>query len=158
MNEQPLAHIPFRLWDELTILSMSRWMRFVGVIKVVGSLSMLFVVLVALIFAGAEMRTGSPGLGRMGKLVGENIITFLSLGFFALVLAIAGTWLGFLLCQAAEDFERVVRTDVADQDHITVGLIRLKVYFKVSILLAIAAVVVGLTAGIALGIRAAAAP
>jgi len=153
VNEQTLSHIPFKLSDELMILSMARWMKFIGAIKVVTGLLTLFAVLVGLIFVGAEMGSGLPGLGKVGKLIGENRVTFLALGVFALVLALAGTWLGVVLYQAAEDFVRVVRTDEADQDYITAGLIQLKTYFKISILLAFATVLVALTVGIVFGIK-----
>jgi hypothetical protein len=153
VNEPSVSHIPFRLSDELMILSMARWMKFIGAVKVVAGLLTLFVVLVGLIFVGAEMGSGLPGLGKVGRLIGENTVIFFSLGVFALVLALAGTWLGFVLYQAAEDFVRVVRTDEADQDYITAGLIQLKTYFKVSILLAFATVLVAMTAGIVIGIK-----
>jgi hypothetical protein len=153
VNEQPLAHIPFRMLDELMILSMARWMKFIGVIKVVVSLLTLFLVLVTLIFVGAVMGADLSGMGKAGRLINENRIAFFSLGVFGVILGIAGTWLGFVLCQAAEDFERVVRSDEADQDYITAGLVQLKTYFKVSILLGFVVVLVGITAGIALSLK-----
>jgi hypothetical protein len=153
VNEQPLAHIPFRVVDEMMILSMARWMKFIGVIKVVGSLLTLFFVLVGLTIAEAAMGASLTEMGKMGRLINENRIAFFSLGAFGVMLGLAGTWLGFVLCQAAEDFERVVRSDAADQDHITTGLIQLKTYFKVSILLGVAAALVALTAGITLALK-----
>src|SRR5262249_35357489 len=144
MNEERLSHIPFRVWDELMILSMARWMKFVGLIKVAVGVMTMFVMLVGLILIAAEMGTGLPELGKTGKLIAENRVTFFALEFFALVLAVTATALGFVLYQAAEHFEHVIRTDEADQDYMTAGLIQLKTYFKVSILLAIAAVVLGI--------------
>ena len=41
----------------MTILSMVRWMRFIGAIKVVGGLLTLFVLLVAFIYMGAVLET-----------------------------------------------------------------------------------------------------
>jgi hypothetical protein len=153
VSAQSLSHIPFRLRDELMILGMARWMKFIGAVKVVGGLLLSFLVLVGLIFVGSALSSRMPAMGKTGQLIDENKITFISLGFFALLLAVAGTWLGFVLYQAAEDFERVVRSDVADQDYITAGLIQLKTYFKVSILLALAGVLVALTAGISLAVK-----
>ncbi len=152
MNENSLSRIPFLVRDELVILSMARWMRFIGVIKVVTGLLLGFIVLVGLIFVGAQLgsRSGLPALGRTGRVVSENPVTFFALGLFALLLTVASTVLGVVLYHAADDFERVARTDVADQDYITAGVMQLNTYFKVSILLGVAAVLVAITAGMAL--------
>jgi hypothetical protein len=152
LNEHSLSRIPFRVRDELVILSMARWMRFIGVIKVVIGLLMGFIVLVGLIFVGAELGSGSGllALGQTGRVVSENPVTFFGLGLFALLLTVASTVLGVILYHAADDFERVARTDVADQDYITAGVTQLNTYFKVSILLGVAAALVGITAAMAL--------
>jgi hypothetical protein len=165
LNANSLSRIPFRVRDELTILSMARWMRFVGAIKVVGGLVMLFVLLVGIIYVGAVLSVGpapAPGsssitvtvgnkteqvpLEKLHRIISENQITFYALGAFALILAGAGTVLGFLLYQAADDFDRVARTDVADQDYMTAGITLLNTYFKVSVLLGVAAALVAITA------------
>lgn len=165
IGETALSRIPFRVRDEMTILSMARWMRFVGAIKVVGGLLTLFLLLVGFIYIGAVLNAGPTSaagsqtitvsvgdrtehvpLDRVRRLVSENQVTFYALAAFALILAGAGTVLGFVLYQAADDFDRVARTDVADQDYITAGVARLNTYFKVSILLGIAAAVVAITA------------
>jgi hypothetical protein len=153
MTEQALSHIPFQLKDELMIHSMARWMKFIGVVKIVGSLLVLFVALVALIYAGVELVSDPAALGKMGGIVADNKLTFFSLGAFTLILGGVGTVLGFVLYQAAEDFDRVVRTNEADQDYITAGLIQLETYFKVSVLLAVATVLVGMTAGVGLALK-----
>jgi hypothetical protein len=158
LTEQSLSHIPFRLRDELMIQSMARWMRFIGVVKLVTGLVAVFFVLVGLIFVGAEMGAGLSALGRAGKVIVENQFPFFVLAFFALILSVAGTVLGYVLYQAADNFEKVARTDVADQDYITAGLIQLKVYVKVSILLGFAAVLVALTAGVGLALKVAVVP
>jgi hypothetical protein len=72
------------------------------------------------------------------------------LGLFGLIFTVAATMLGFVLYQAADAFERVARTDEADQDHITAGVMHLNMYFKLSILLGVAAVLVAIAAGIGL--------
>jgi Mn2+/Fe2+ NRAMP family transporter len=153
MNEQALSHIPFQLTDELMIHSMARWMKFLGVVKIVGSMLVLFVALVALIYAGVEMVSDPAALGKMGRVLADNKLTFFCLGAFTLILAVVGTVMGFVLYQAADDFDRVVRTNEADQDYITAGLIQLETYFKVSVLLAFAAVLVGMTAGLSLALK-----
>ena len=155
MTEKPLSRIPFRLRDELMILSMARWMRFIGVVTVVGGLVMLLTVLTGLIYVGAALGAGEglPALGKTGRVIAENRNVFFALGVFALVLAGAGTALGFVLWHAADDFERVARSDVADQDYITAGLVQLKTYLKLSVLLALAAALVGITAAIGMAAR-----
>ena len=153
MNERALSHIPFQLKDELMIHSMARWMKFIGIVKIVGSLLMLFVALVAVIYASVEMGADPTSLGKMGRLLTDNKLTFFSLGAFALILGVVGTAMGFVLYQAAEDFDRVVRTNEADQDYVASGLSQLETYFKVSVLLAFAAVLVAMTAGLGLALK-----
>jgi hypothetical protein len=152
LNENSLSRIPFRVRDELVILSMARWMRFIGVIKMVVGLFLGFIVLVGLIFVGAELSSGVglSALGKAGGVISDNPVTFFALGIFALLLAGAGTVLGVVLCHAADDFECVARSDVADQDYITAGVSQLNTYFKVSILLGVAAALVGITTAMAL--------
>jgi hypothetical protein len=135
------------------IASMARWMRFIGVVNVVSSLLGAFVVLTFLIYVGAELSTELPALGKIGPIIKENLIVFFSLGLFALVLTVAGTWLGMVLYQAADDFDRVARSDVADQDYITAGVRQLNTYFRVSVLLAVAGMIVGATAAISLAAK-----
>jgi hypothetical protein len=137
----------------LVIISMARWMRFIGVVNVVTSLLGAFIVLVGLIYVGAELGTDLPALGKMGRVVAENQVTFFALGVFALILTVAGVWLGFVLYHAADDFDRVARSDVADQDYITAGVIQLNTYFRVSILLAVAGVLVAFTAAVGLAAK-----
>jgi hypothetical protein len=150
VTEQSLSRIPFLVRDELMILSMARWMRFIGIVKVIAGLVMGFIVLVGLIFVASELGSGLPALGKVGPLIAHNPLRFYALGLFALIMTGAATVLGFLLFRAADDFERVARSDVADQDYITSGIAQLNMYFKVSILLGLAAVVVAVTAALGL--------
>jgi hypothetical protein len=172
VSEDSLSRIPFRVRDEMTIRSMVRWMRFVGAIKVVGGLVTLFILLVAIVYIGAVLNagptpeSGSPTItvtvgnrtehvpaDRLRRLVSENQVTFYALGAFALMLAVAGVVLGFVLYQAADDFDHVARTDVADQDYIAAGVTQLNTYFKVSVLLGVAAALVAVAAGIGLAAK-----
>src|SRR5262249_10197242 len=98
-----LSRIPFRVRDEMTILSMARWMRFVGAIKVVGGLLTLFLLLVAIIYIGAVLNAGptpapgSPAITvtvgnrteqipseKLRRVVSENRLTFYALAAFGL--------------------------------------------------------------------------
>jgi hypothetical protein len=172
VSENTLSRIPFRVRDEMTILSMVRWMRFVGAIKVVGGLVTTFILLVGIIYIGAALNAGpTPASGsstitvtvgnrtehvpvdKLRRLVSENQVTFYALGAFALILSVAGVVLGFVLYQAADDFDRVARTDVADQDYIAAGVTQLNTYLKVSVLLGLAAALVALTAAIGLAAK-----
>jgi hypothetical protein len=153
LNETSLSRIPFRVRDELVIISLARWMRFIGVVNLVTSLLGAFVVLVGLIYVGAALGTDVSILGKMGRVVAENQVAFFALGIFGLILMVAGAWLGIVLYHAAEDFDRVARSDVADQDYITAGVMQLNTYFRVSILLGVAGVLVALTAGISLAAK-----
>jgi len=153
VSANALSRIPFRVRDELMIISMARWMRFIGVVQILGGLVAGFFLLVGLIYAGAALGTDRLGLGQAGRLVAENPLTFVILGIVGLVVAVAATLLGFVLYQAADEFEQVARSDVADQDYITAGIVHLKTYFKVSILLSVAAMLVAIAAGISLAVK-----
>ena len=172
LSQTALSRIPFRVRDELTILSMARWMRFVGAIKVVGGLVTIFVMLVGFIYIGAVLDAGpTPAsekatitvtvgdqtqkipLDKLRRVVAENQFYFYAFDVIALILAVAGTALGYVLYLAADAFDRVARTDVADQDYIAAGITQLVTYFKVSILLAVAAVLLAITAAIVLSTR-----
>ena len=98
-------------------------------------------------------RTEHVSLAELRRLILENQVTYYALGVFALILAVVGTVLGFVLYQAADDFDRVARTDVADQDYLTAGVMQLKTYLKVSVLLGVAAVLVGITGAIGLAAK-----
>jgi hypothetical protein len=165
LNANSLSRIPFRVRDEMTILSMARWMRFIGAIKVVGGLVTVFVLLVGIIYIGAVLNagptpaSGSPSiavtvgdrtehipLDKVRRIVSEHPVRFYALGACALILAVAATVLGFVLYHAGDDFDRVARTDVADQDYIAAGVAQLNTYFKLSILLGVAGALVAITA------------
>src|SRR5262249_11459081 len=128
LQENSLSRIPFLARDELMIRSMARWMRFIGAVKGISSLATAFLVLVGMIYVGAELGSGLTELGKAGRLVAENQVAFFALAVFALILSVAGAWLGFVLYQAADDFDRVARSDVADQDYITAGVVQLNTY------------------------------
>ena len=179
MNDTTLSRIPFQVSDELMIASMAGWMRFVGVIKVVSGLVTLFVLLVGIIYIGTALGLEKPTregiaspsitisvngtthqvpLEKVRRVVSEQRVTFVALGAFGLILGGAGVALGFMLFQAADAFDKVARTDAADQDFITAGIAQLNLYFKVSILLGVAAGVVAITAGLALVAEGVSAP
>ncbi|MGP0063776.1 MAG: hypothetical protein ACLQGP_09285 [Isosphaeraceae bacterium] len=175
MDDKSLSRIPFTVRDELMIASMARWMRFIAIISVVGGLITAFLILVGIIYFEAVIRVqppAGPGAGgatitvtaggaraqmpadRLRHIIVENPVTFLALGGFALILAVVGTMLGFVLYQAADDFDRVARSDVADQDYITAGITQVTTYFKFHILLGVASLLVAIAAGIGLAARA----
>jgi len=78
LSESALSHIPFAVKDELMIRDMARWMKFIGIVKIVGSLLMLFVVLVGLIYSGSSWaRAPTSRPGKAGRILAENKLTFL---------------------------------------------------------------------------------
>ncbi len=176
MSDASLARIPFQRQDELMIVSMARWMRFIGVIKVVGSLATILLVLIGMIFfdaiLNAELAKGDAKpvtvsvngketkvpLEKIKQVVADNRLVFGALALFGLILGIAGVILGVTLCHAGDDFDRVARTDVADQDYVAAGIAQLTTYFKVSILLGVATLLVAITAGISMAAKYSVAP
>src|SRR5262249_45067333 len=158
MADAALSRIPFRVEDEVMILSMARWMRLVGVVQMVLGIWMMFVVLVGLIYAGVALDPAAPGLGKLGPVLAANKLAFAALGVFALIMSALSTTLGYFLAQAADDFDKLARTDVADQDLLTAGLLRLKAYFKLSVMIVVVGFLVGLTVGLSLAVKYAAAP
>jgi hypothetical protein len=131
MSQQSLARIPFLPAEELTILSMARWMRFIALITIVSALAMLFAISVALVFGTFAT---VPATVRIGK--GADVLV-IKVGYLilamvtAVVASLVNLYVGLTLYQAADDFEHVVLSDSADQQYLSHGLERLKRYFQI---------------------------
>lgn len=156
MTEKALTRIPFGAEDEATILSMARWMRFIAIVTIVAALLTMFVVLVISVYASL---TPLPVRVRWGQ--GEQVlilreIYLLAAAIVGLAMASVNLYLGFLLYQASEDFERVARTDVADQTLVVAGLDRLRRYFQVfvAVTILVFALALSLAAGFTWAARA----
>lgn len=150
MSDASLARIPFRAADEQMIGSMARWMQFIGVITMLGGLISMFLVMVAMVFLGFEEATAKVGQERWRVFIHENLVLLLALGVFALGSAVLSTYAGYVLGQASDQFDRVVRTDVADQAYLAAGLDRVKVYFQVFVLNIVLSMIVGMATAITL--------
>lgn len=150
-----VARIPFARQDEQTIASMARWMRFVAVVGIVGSILMLILLLLGagLVAAGSELGQTSPKWVELRRFFEETGTLLYFLLAVILLAAVASLWQNFALYYAGDYFERVATTDVADLDYLQHGLDKLRVYFKVQVLVMI--VTVAVAVGTALAVVAA---
>jgi hypothetical protein len=142
--EENLSRIPFSPQEEHTISSMARWMRFMAVVGIVGSiLLLLFAVLgVGLYSAAHGLAESSPNWVKLQKFIDEaGWLVYLVLAVFLLAAAVA-LWQNFALYHAGDYFDLVARTDVADQDYLARGLDKLRTYFKIQVLIVLITVAV----------------
>jgi hypothetical protein len=149
--EEDLARVPFTREEEQTIASMARWMRFMAVVGIVGALLLLFfaVLGVGLLSAVWGLGESSPE-GAERRRVLADAAPWLSLLLAAvLVTAAAALWQNFALYRASDYFNLVARTDLADLDYLARGLDRLRVFFKVQVLIVVVTVVVAFGAALA---------
>jgi len=136
-----LARIPFRVRDEQTILSMARWMGFIGGFLVLIGFISILAVLLAITFAGFLFAPSGPEVEGISPFLRSNPWpVFGGLGVF-LLLAMVNTYSGYLLGRTADSLGAIARTDTADQDFLAAGLRQLRDYFKIQVLAAILTVV-----------------
>jgi hypothetical protein len=150
--EEKLTRIPFSREEEQTIDSMARWMRFMAVVGIVGAILMLFAVAVGIGLLSVARGMGEAGpkwaerqkvLDELGPLLYPLLAAFL-------LAAVAALWQNFALHHAGEDFSRMASTDEADLDYLADGLDKLRMYFKIQVLVAVIAVAVAFGAALAL--------
>ncbi len=144
MSTTSLVRIPYRVEDERMIEDMARWMRFVAVVTLSCGLFMLFLVL----FGGVLVTLlASPHLHHLGHgraiVHAQGGVTAIAWAA-ALALACAGIYSGTVLYRAADDFDRMARTDGADQELLVFGVHWLARYFQVFVVASVLSVVVGL--------------
>lgn len=118
-------------------------MAVVGIVG--GFLLAFFAVLgIGLVSAASWGREASPQVIQdFGPLLYLMLAIFLLAGAAAL-------WQNFALYHAGDSFQAVAETDVADVDHLADGLDRLRLFFKIQVLVAVVTVVVAFVAGLAL--------
>jgi hypothetical protein len=135
MSASPsLSRIPFRVEDELMIASMALWMRFIGIVTIIGGLLLLFVTALLISMASVlpylqdtELRQFQNHLANAGvPLVGLSLVLF--------ALSVLTVWAGWVLHQAGENFKLVASTDVADQLYLSRGLDQLRLFFKLEVI------------------------
>ncbi len=123
--EDPVSQIPFSIKDELAILSMSKWMKFVGIfLMIVGALGLIGLAFGALGCVGMPINAAAGVIFIVALVIG--------VGMIALVI-----WQGSLAYGAAERFELVVKSDDADQDYIAWGFQKLRIFFVIEAILAV---------------------
>ena len=155
MSEGSLMRSPFAAADELTIISMARWMRFIAIVTIISGLLTFTAVIVGVFFVGLMT---VPLTLRVGH--GADLLVvhrgYLMLGAcFALALSLVNLYIGSVLYQAADAFDRVAQTDEADQKYLAFGVERLKRYFQTFVVLAILAFLVGVAVVAGFAIHAA---
>lgn len=124
MTEEALKRIPFSIRDEMQIISMARWMKFMGGFQIVaGGLGLLVIVIFALLM----FATGDP----------VGMITGALLGTVGIAVVVVAIWQGFLLFRSADFFDLVAKTDDADQDYVALGFAKLKTFFIVEVVFAV---------------------
>ena len=118
MEEKPLERIPFSIEDELMIMSMAKWKKFVAVFHMIGG---------GLLILGAVFVSSYVSSKLMGDAAAPVAV------IIGLALAIGGVliWQGSLLYSAGEFFDLVAKTDDADQDYVAKGFGKLKMFFIV---------------------------
>jgi hypothetical protein len=150
--EEKLSRIPFTREDEQTVISMARWMRFMAVVGIVGGILMLvcLVLGVGLFAAAQELAQSSPKWAELKGLFEQaGPLLYLMLAVF-LLMAIAALWQNFALYHAGDYFNLVARTDVADLDYLARGLDKLRLFFKIQVLVVIVTVAVAFGTALAL--------
>lgn len=152
--EGNLSRIPFAREDEETITSMARWMRFMAVVGIVGSVLLLFFLIlgVGLFSAAQGLGESSPNWAKLRRFFDDaGPLLYVLLAVFLLAAA-AALWQNFALYHAGDYFHQMARTDVADLDYLSRGLDKLRTFFKIQVLVVV--VTVGVAFGTALAIAA----
>jgi hypothetical protein len=143
--EELLSRVPLSLEEEHTVGSMSRWMRFMAVVGICGGFAMLFFVVL-----GTGLYTSVHAISRIGPtsdprwakiaafMASNGAMPYLLACAFLLV-AIVTLWQNMILFHAGDDFHLVATTDTADLDYLAKGLDRLRLFFKIQVLVVLAA-------------------
>ncbi|HEV3121865.1 MAG TPA: hypothetical protein VGY53_08190 [Isosphaeraceae bacterium] len=132
-TDTSLARIPFRVEDEIMIESMARWMRFIGILTIIDGAIMILlgiVFMAGMVFAPV---TVVARLGTFGHFIEANQSLLAVFSIATIALSGLTIYAGSVLCQAADSFDRVARTDVADQAFVANGLDHIKLYLQILI-------------------------
>jgi hypothetical protein len=150
--EEKLSRIPFTREEEQTISSMARWMRFMAVVGIIGGILILvFLVLgVGLFAAGQELGESSSKWAELKRLFEQTGSALYFMLAVFLLAAIVSLWQNFALYNAGDYFNLVAQTDVADQDYLARGLDKLRIFFKIQVLVVVVTVVVAFGTAVAM--------
>lgn len=154
MSDASLVRIPFRPEDELTILSMVRWMRFIAVLTIIVGFLALFAVLTTTFFMSFALIPVTMRLGEGAEAVVIERQYLVVAAIAAIVMSAVNIYLGFILYEAADNFEQMVRTDLADQAYLAQGLDSLRRYFQIFVAVAVLTFLVGAAVAVAFTTRA----
>ncbi len=153
---EPLSRIPLSPEDEHTVSSMARWMRFMAVVGICGSLFMLLVVVLgAGIYSsmqGMAKSSTDPEFAKIQSFIAAHGWVPYWLGLVFVLAAAVSLWQNMILYHAGDDFQLVATTDAADLEYVARGLDRLRSFFKIQVLTVVIAIGVSLITGlVALG-------
>ena len=156
---EPLSRIPLSKEEELTVGSMSRWMRFMSIVGICGALVMLVVIVLASgvysSMRGVSAAHADSDWAKAHKFFDALGALPYGLAAVFLLLAAIAIWQNMMLYHAGDDFNLVATTDTSDVEYLASGLDRLKTFFKVQVLsvavsltvVLVAALVVAMLAG-----------
>jgi hypothetical protein len=142
--ERSLSRIPFDPREERVIDSVSRWMGVLGRFQVLaGGLLLLLVMGVAIAYGTTEALPEPSASDTTPPLVSLGEVQMKTLVWIGAAVAFLGAVVlrgGILLIDAADDLERIVHSDDADQQHLEMAMRRLRSFYRIEILLAAAIV------------------
>jgi hypothetical protein len=155
----PMSRIPLSREEETTVSSMSRWMRFMAVVGICGS---LFIVVIVVLASGAYSTMRHVTISSSDPKWAKAQQQFAALGSLPyaiaavfLLLAAIAIWQNMSLHHAGDDFNLVATTDSADVEYLARGFDRLKTFFKIQVLTVAVTFTVILITGIVAGVLAA---
>lgn len=153
---EPLSRIPLSKEEELTMGSMSRWMRFMSIVGICGALVMLVVIVLASgVYSSIRGATHANPEWAKAHTIFETLGA-LPYGLAAVFLLLAGIaiWQNMTLFHAGDDFNLVATTDTADVEYLSRGLDRLKTFFKIQVLTVAVTLTVVLVTGLVVAMLA----
>jgi hypothetical protein len=129
-------------------------MRFIAFVTMISGFMTLFFVLMSMVVFSfvplpPSIQFSTTGQGAATTYVYLNPNYLLAGALAALVISAVNVYLGYVLLGAAEDFDRVARTDEADQALLAQGLDRLKLYFQVIVVVAVLSLLAGVVIAMA---------
>lgn len=128
--EKALSRIPFTLQDELMIISMAKWMRFIAVFNII--VGALVIAAVAAVYAWKGQEIQNLLMNKVGT--GQVVVLLAGVAVLIVLLCALAVWSGKILYDAADNFDLVAKTDIADQDYLAAGFSKLKTYFTIVVI------------------------
>ena len=143
-----MPRIPLSPDEEHTLGSMARWMRFMSVVGICGALLMLLLLIVGFgLMSSLHAAIGSstdPAWAKLHAFLGPGTGRAHMLAIVVIAAVGVGLWQNMTLFRAGDDFNLVATTDTADLEYLSSGLDRLRLVFKLQVLMTAAAVALAL--------------